>query len=76
MPCYSQEGTHPSLVVPIQDHASQDTAVVKGRWHMRAEEGRPSEASHAKGVLLLLLKTKMIFLSEAEQRSGSWEQDG
>lgn len=43
---------------------------------MRAEEGRPSEASHAKGVLLLLLKTKMIFLSEAEQKSGSWEQDG
>lgn len=36
-------------------------------WHMRAEEERSSEASHAQGLLVIFLKTKIIFLSETEQ---------
>lgn len=44
-----------------------DALLWRSHWHRRAEEERSSEASHAEGVLVIFLKTKIIFLSETEQ---------
>lgn len=64
---------YPFRTMPLSTHHGCGR---RGCSHVRAEGGRSSEASHVKGVLLIFVKTKISFLSEAEQKSGSLEQDG